>query len=114
MVRDFRDRLSKFDVGWTGDLYVHHIALTTEQVEEFNPPPNPAKISDPRAKDYIREYGGVSWEVDALQPRILLNTLENSIMSLINMTIYKQLLEREQNERDEIFELSNDYKNGNL
>lgn len=47
------------------------IGLTREQIDEFNPPPNPAKITDPRAKWYIEQHGPTSWEVDALRPDVM-------------------------------------------
>jgi hypothetical protein len=41
------------------------------QVEEVQPPPNPAKITDSRARGYIEEFGSESWELDALNPEYL-------------------------------------------
>jgi hypothetical protein len=63
MVRDIKNRFEEFGL----DIEVQKIALTTEQVKAYNPPPNPAKITDPRAKGYIEKFGPVSWEVDALR-----------------------------------------------
>ena len=64
MLRDIEDRLREFGIS----VKVVPVALTREQIDEFNPPPNPAKITDPRAGWYIEEHGDVSWEVDALPP----------------------------------------------
>lgn len=66
MIRDIQDRLNEF--GCTVDVIP--IALTMEQIKQYNPPPNPAKITDKRAKEYIRQFGGMSWEVDALPPML--------------------------------------------
>lgn len=52
-------------------ITVKRIALNFDQVEEYNPPPNPAKITDSRAKKYIQEHGTQSWELDALEPTVL-------------------------------------------
>lgn len=68
MVRDIHDRLKEFGVVW---LKVEKIALTTAQVKQYNPPPNPAKLTDPRAAQYIAKHGPKSWEVDALPPNVL-------------------------------------------
>ncbi len=68
MVRDIRDRLEMFGVP---DLKVVKVALTMDQIKQHNPPPNPAKITDARAKGYIEKYGEFSWEVDALPPEVL-------------------------------------------
>jgi hypothetical protein len=68
MVRDIRDRLVMFGIH---NLEVAKVALNFDQVEEYSLPPNPAKVSDPRAKAYIDKHGANSWEVDALPPEVL-------------------------------------------
>lgn len=55
----------------TTNLLIKRVALNMDQVRQYNPPPNPAKLSDSRADGYIREYGRESWELDALEPRVL-------------------------------------------
>ena len=40
-----------------GALEVRRIALTMDQVNEFGPPPNPAKLTDPRAARYVAKHG---------------------------------------------------------
>ena len=89
MVRDVRARLVEF--GCPDWLDVRKLALTTEQVEEHHPPPNPAKVTDSRAAKYIERHGEHSWEVDALPPRALdalvrrtLNTyIDKPVMDLV-------------------------------
>lgn len=46
MLRDIKGRLDEFR---TEMFEVVHVALTLDQIEEFQPPPNPAKLTDPRA-----------------------------------------------------------------
>jgi hypothetical protein len=67
MSRDIQDRLALF--GATTEVI--RIALTMDQVDQYQPPPNPAKITDSRAVGYIEEYGPESWELDALDPATL-------------------------------------------
>lgn len=51
MTRDIFDRLELFMVNDGGEQpEVERIALNMNQVKKYNPPPNPAKIKDPRAK----------------------------------------------------------------
>lgn len=52
MVRDVEERLREFlYLGESDDrLRVVQLALNMKQIKKFNPPPNPAKITDPRAK----------------------------------------------------------------
>lgn len=91
MIRDVRERLQEFGI----EVEVQPIALTMEQIREFNPPPNPAKITDPRAKWYIEKYGKTSWELDALPPRELIRLAENAVKNIIDIDLYKEMLEEE-------------------
>ncbi len=76
MVRDIRDRMETFCV-W--DLEVEKLALTMDQVHQYNPPPNPAKMTDSRAPGYVAKHGDESWEVDALDPATLVALIEDAI-----------------------------------
>ena len=42
MTRDVQDRLTLFETG----TFVRRIALNMEQVDQYSPPPNPAKLTD--------------------------------------------------------------------
>ncbi|MFD0855926.1 hypothetical protein ACFQ07_27050 [Actinomadura adrarensis] len=64
MTRDIEERFELFGA----DVTVIRIALNMDQVEQYNPPPNPAKLTDSRVKGYIRAHGTSSWELDALDP----------------------------------------------
>ena len=61
MSRDTRDRLIRYGVD-EEKLTVKRIALTIDQVREHNLAPNPTKTLDPRAKDYLAEFGNECWE----------------------------------------------------
>ncbi len=92
MIRDIKERLQDFGL----EIDVMPIALTMNQIEQFTPPPNPAKITDPRAKWYIKKFGGTSWELDALPPRELIRLAENAVENLIDMQLYNDMLKEEQ------------------
>ena len=94
MIRDISDRIKEFDGHYNFEIMP--IALTWDQIEQYNPPPNPAKITDPRAKDYIAKHGPTSWEVDALPPEVLNNILTSQIDDLINKETYHAVLRLEQ------------------
>jgi hypothetical protein len=64
MSRDIEDRLRVFGC----HAQVKRIALNIDQVERYQPPPNPAKVTDSRARAYIQRFGDESWELDALDP----------------------------------------------
>lgn len=76
MTRDNHERLTLFADDYTE---VRRIALNMDQVEEYNPPPNPAKMSDSRAADYVAMYGDSSWELDALDPRAMRELIQDTI-----------------------------------
>jgi len=82
MVRDIRDRLTTFGCG--EQLEVRKVALTTEQVRQYNPPPNPAKVTDSRAAAYIARHGPSSWEVDSLDPPVLGALVTQAITEVID------------------------------
>lgn len=95
MIRDVRERLQEFGIA----VQVQPIALTMDQIREFNPPPNPAKITDPRAKWYIEKYGKTSWELDALPPRELIRLAENAVESIIDIYQYHEMLKEEEKDK---------------
>jgi hypothetical protein len=88
MTRDIEERLNLFldGDGYDSDaLDVNRIALNMPQVRQYNPPPNPAKVTDSRSVGYIAEFGRESWELDALEPRVLRRLIDSEIRALIDM-----------------------------
>jgi hypothetical protein len=91
MDRDIRERMKTF----RADVIVRPIGLTMEQIEELNPPENPAKVTDPRAKKYIERHGDISWEVDAIPPEALDRLVRGEIRSCTNMEYYEEVKKQE-------------------
>lgn len=77
-----RDVLARIGVFAEGDVNVQRLALNMSQVEEFSPPPNPTKLSDCRAKGYIKEYGHTCWELDALDPAYISGLVTTAVTDL--------------------------------
>jgi hypothetical protein len=103
MIRDIGDRLGVFGVDLdTPNGYPIHLGITREQVDEFNPPPNPAKITDPRAAWYIEEHGNTSWEVDALDPATLNGLVENAIKDIIDIDKYNAIIKKEKSDKKKL------------
>lgn len=69
MSRDIEERLEMFMRGRRFKFI--RAALNMNQIEELQPPPNPAKKTDVRFKKYQELYGDESWELDALDIRYL-------------------------------------------
>lgn len=63
---------------------VRRIALNWDQIQQYNPPPNPAKLTDSRSTDYIDKFGSQSWELDALTPTVINDLIEAEIMAEID------------------------------
>lgn len=112
MIRDIGDRIAEFQDGFNDGYLVEEmifsvepIALTIEQIQQYNPPPNPAKVTDPRAKEFMRKHGRTSWEVDALRPDVLNAVLENAIAKYIDKDLYEQSLKQEEEEIKQLVEL---------
>lgn len=87
------------------NVKVKRIALTMEQVEQYAPPPNTTKESDSRAKAYIRQYSGFSWELDALDPQVLMDLYSSEISALTDWKRYDELLRKEQADRRRLYEM---------
>ena len=106
MIRDIELRIQEFlvvkGIPINRDGYVKQIALTTEQVNKYSPPPNPAKITDPRAKLYIQRYGRKSWEVDALPPDVMMSLVEKSIKSYIDIDQWNAIIDEEEGQKEKL------------
>lgn len=96
MTRDIFDRLSLF-LGHSGLMApeVHRIALNMDQIETYGPPPNPAKLTDSRAKDYVKAYGDDSWELDALDPDVIVDLVRSEIDDISDILIWDRTVRRE-------------------
>lgn len=76
MTRDIKERLNDtFSV----PCHIYRVALNKDQIERYNPPPNPAKLTDSRGGKYVDEHWEFSWEVDALPPEVLMRIMTNNI-----------------------------------
>lgn len=84
MSRDLEERVSMFMGASAGYWRLERLALNMEQVEEYGPPPNPAKTTDSRFQDYRARYGDESWELDALEPNKLVQLVEEKIQELVD------------------------------
>lgn len=87
------------------DFRVIPVALTREQIEEYTPPPNPAKRTDSRYRKFEEAHGDTSWEVDALRPEILNQILTDAIEELIDRDKYDKILEEEEDGREKLHSL---------
>jgi len=78
---------------------VHRIALNHAQVIEFGLPPNPAKVQDSRFRAYEAQFGGESWELDALSPGTLVGLVDEAVRAVLDPAKYDARLELQQEEK---------------
>lgn len=95
MTNDIRTRLSRFGV----NMELHRMALNMDQVEEYDPPPNPAKMSDSRADGYVLEYGDESWELDALEPSVLADLVRTQVEEYRDADLWDEATEEDEESR---------------
>lgn len=98
MTRDIKERLAMFGA----KVEVERIALNMNQVRQYNPPPNPAKITDTRAAAYIAQHGAQSWELDALDPSTLAGLISGAIETYLDRQLYEAEQNRQEKERAKI------------
>lgn len=106
MSRDIQERMDLFGA----DVEVKRVALTMEQIETFNPPPNPTKLSDARATGYISKYGYECWELDALEPKVITELIENEVTALMDWDLFNSVVEKEKTDKNNIQKICDNYK----
>jgi hypothetical protein len=111
MTRDIHERLAGFLGKHVHDgacrFSVDRIALSMEQVEQYNPPPNPAKKTDGRYQKYVEATGQTdSWELDALDPSVLVSLIQDSVMEYQDGSQWDYDVAVEEEERGKLKSLS--------
>jgi len=107
MTRDIQDRLQLFG----STAVIHRIALVYDQIEQYSPPPNPAKTTDARYRSYANKYGDESWELDALEPRVIVDLIREAVQDRLDQDTWEEALERQQTGRDQLGKVSQRWDN---
>lgn len=97
--RAIRDSMKVFGLY---NVSIERIALHMSQIEQYSPPPNPTKLTDARAKQYVPKYGYESWELDALEPRVLTDLINKAIEAHCDTEMLETAREQQDDERDQI------------
>jgi hypothetical protein len=98
MTRDIQERLELFGAATT----VERIALTWEQIEEYAPPPNPAKTTDARYEKYQEQFGDDSWELDALEPQVMADLIRAAVQARIDRDYWDEAVARQDTGRSQL------------
>lgn len=103
MTRDNADRLSMFA---RMPVEIRRLALNMDQVEQYDPPENPAKETDSRFADYADKFGDSSWELDALEPTVITELVGNAIESVVDVDDFEQKRDMETANRERLQEVA--------
>lgn len=106
MTRDIDDRLAMFAYR---PVEIRRIALNYNQIEEYNPPPNPAKMTDTRADKYISQFGYQSWELDALEPKVMRDLIQSTVMEYCDKALFEEKKAQQERERKKLRLLSDQW-----
>lgn len=93
MSRDIFSRLSMFTYG---KVHVQRVALNMPQIEKYNPPPQPGKVTDSRFVEYQTKYGDESWELDALTPEVIVDIIERAVLQYRDDDRWNEAVQKEE------------------
>jgi hypothetical protein len=97
MTRYVQDRLREFE----SSAIVKRLALNLDQIAQWNPPPQPAKMTDSRYKRYVHETGKrQSWELDALEPATLDALVQTAIDKLRDPLTWNEDFKTQEQQRE--------------
>jgi hypothetical protein len=101
MVRSLRDRLT--DQG--ADPKIVKVALTCEDIERYQLPPNFTKLADSRRDKFVERFGDLSVELDALPPVVLRDRIVEAVESHLDMEALQEVRAQEEQDRAHLVEL---------
>ena len=105
MSRDIQDRLALFGV----EPEFKRIALNMDQIEQYDPPPNPTKLTDSRCNAYIEEFGNECWELDALRPDVIGALIQDEVTAYCDIPRLEQARQREEEARSLLMAVADDW-----
>lgn len=107
MTRDITDRLAMFAGEYAPE--VRRIALNMDQIDQYQPPPNFAKVTDSRFEQYQMEFGDDSWELDALEPQVLHDLIVQEVLTVRDPIVWADAEARQEEERSALVSVSDNW-----
>lgn len=100
MSRDIQNRLGMFKVPHQTEFT--RLALNMDQVREHDPPPDFAKPTDSRSQSYVAEYGDDAWELDALEPSVIIKLIRGVIEDIVDGETWDTSVAKQEEERKQL------------
>ena len=98
-----RKRLADPDLPGGGSFpEVAKVALNFEDIDRYNLPPDFTKSTDSRAAAFIREYGDVAVELDALPTDVLRDRIQSEVTSRMDLEALEKSREQERREQEKL------------
>lgn len=86
----FKDTANMFS---NTSIRIERIALNRDQIDKYNPPPQFAKNTSPNKVWYTNKYGTEDcWEVDALPPDAMIESVENAILKYFDESSWNKAI----------------------
>jgi len=99
ITRALQARLTRYGA----DVTVKRIALSLEQIREYNLPPMPAKTSDARYAQFVADTGGAdAVELDALEPPVLQQIVRDAVKEEIDWEAWDKRVKEIRDTRDKM------------
>lgn len=108
MSRDNGERLNMF-TRTVADINLVRLALNPDQIEQWELPPDPTKLTDSRAQSYMNRFGDTSWELDALPSREIDRLIVSSIDNIIDRGAFLNALKAEKEHRNQLRDVATDW-----
>ena len=106
MPRDIKERFQTLGI----DIRVEEVALTRDDIEQYNLPRNPTKPGDTRKKWYIEKYDityGV--ELDALPPDVLRNKIGTAILRYCDVDLLIENMRKDEEDKERWRKILSDF-----
>jgi hypothetical protein len=93
MTQDIQEKLWTFTRG--GNVEVRRIGLHKAQALQYELPPNVVKDSDSRSAAYKDDHGDGCWELDALDPDVIIQLVRDELGKVIDEEAWKKAEEQQ-------------------
>lgn len=104
MVRSLRERLAELGA----EPEIVKCALTFDDIQLHNLPPDFTKATDTRSAAFVKRWGDVAVELDALPVDVLQARLEDEVRSRLDLDAWQAVLDQEERERVRLIDLLRD------